>query len=151
MLNNKFTIRVYGLLINENDEILITDEIYEGKRLTKFPGGGLEYGEGPIDYLKRECLEELGFEIEVKDHFYTTDFFQSSYFNNDYQVLCIYYFIKTKEKLMIETKHFRFDFPEESDGTIVFRWVRLSEILKEEFTFENDRRVAGMLFEKYAK
>jgi len=142
---------VYGVLINEQSQVLITDEIYDGKRLTKFPGGGLEYGEGTIDCLKRECKEEFGNEIEVVEHFYTTDFFQPSFFNNDFQVLCIYYMIRVKEKLKIETKQFRFDFPEEKDGTIVFRWISLSEILMEEFTFENDRRVAQMLNEKYVK
>jgi ADP-ribose pyrophosphatase YjhB (NUDIX family) len=145
------TVRVYGILINEQSQVLITDEIFDGKRLTKFPGGGLEYGEGTIDCLKRECLEEFGNEIEVVEHFYTTDFFQPSIFNSDYQVLCIYYMINAKEKLRIESKQIRFDFPEEKDGTVVFRWINLSEILKEEFTFENDRKVAQMLNEKYTK
>ena len=30
---------MYGVLINEQSQVLITDEIYDGKRLTKFPGG----------------------------------------------------------------------------------------------------------------
>ena len=148
MFNYKFTIRVYGLLINDKRQILVTDEIFNGKRFTKFPGGGLEYGEGTIYCLKRECLEELGQEIEVMEHFYTTDFFQPSIFNKDYQVICIYYFIKTIHNYTFEIKQKRFDFPEENDGVVVFRWVPVDRILQEDFTFENDRKVAKMIFEK---
>jgi hypothetical protein len=42
----KFNIRVYGLLINKQQEVLVTDEYRIGMYMTKFPGGGLEYGEG---------------------------------------------------------------------------------------------------------
>ncbi|HEY0897744.1 MAG TPA: NUDIX hydrolase, partial [Sphingobacteriaceae bacterium] len=48
-----FNVRVYGLLINHRQEILISDEEEYGVRFTKFPGGGLEYGEGLLDGLKR--------------------------------------------------------------------------------------------------
>jgi len=44
--------------------------------MTKFPGGGLQFGEGTIDCIKREFREELGCEIGVLKHFYTTDYFQ---------------------------------------------------------------------------
>ena len=33
--------------------------------VTKFPGGGMEFGEGTIDCIKRECMEEFGEEVEV--------------------------------------------------------------------------------------
>ena len=54
---NKFNIRVYGILINEQDQVLITDELIKGHKITKFPGGGLEFGEGTIDCIKREFIE----------------------------------------------------------------------------------------------
>ena len=71
----KFNVRVYGLLINECNEVLISDEQEYGMRFTKFPGGGLELGEGLTDGLKREFVEECQVEVEVLSHFYTTDFF----------------------------------------------------------------------------
>jgi 8-oxo-dGTP diphosphatase len=150
MPHGNFTIRIYGLLISNENNILVTDEIFQGKRMTKFPGGGLEQGEGSIDCLKREIKEELGQDVEVGKHFYTTDFFQPSIFFKEYQVLCIYYFIEA-EKYSFEVKEKPFDFPSDVDGTIVFRWVPLIKIKDEPFTFENDRKVAAMLFERFIK
>src|ERR1051325_4920344 len=87
----QFNIRIYGLLI-EDRKILVADEIVRGgRRVTKFPGGGLELGEGPIACLEREFLEETGFQIKVLQHFYTTDFFQQSAFNPEDQIISIYY------------------------------------------------------------
>src|SRR5689334_8908620 len=106
---NFFNIRVYGILIDEKKQVLVTDEIHYGQRMTKFPGGGLEFGEGTIDCLKRECLEELGYEVEVKEHFYTTDFFQQSAFNREQQVISIYYFISMKNPQSIPSTQVPFD------------------------------------------
>jgi len=72
-----FNVRVYGLLINENNELLISDEKEYGKRFSKFPGGGLEIGEGLIDGLKREFMEECNMPVKVLQHYYTTDFMSS--------------------------------------------------------------------------
>ena len=48
----RFNQRVYGLLINESQDILISDEFRFDTYFRKFPGGGVEYGEGIIDALK---------------------------------------------------------------------------------------------------
>ena len=58
MESNRFNVRVYGLLLNEKEEILVTDEFRLGVLMMKFPGGGLEFGEGTIDCLRRECMED---------------------------------------------------------------------------------------------
>ena len=36
---NRFNIRVYGILVNENKEVLVADEFIRGSYYTKFPGG----------------------------------------------------------------------------------------------------------------
>jgi 8-oxo-dGTP diphosphatase len=146
-----FIVRVYGIAIRDDNKVLITDEIYQSKQFTKFPGGGMEMGEGSIDCLKRECFEELGQLAEVGEHIYTTDFYQPSIFIPGSQVLCIYYRINLPFLNQISVKQRKFDFPELKDGTIVFRWAEINEVLPEEFTFENDKRVAKILSDKYGK
>jgi len=145
MLN--FNVRVYGLLINRENEILISDEQEYGMRFTKFPGGGLEYGEGLIDGLKREFMEECNADIKVNDHFYTTDFFVKSAFN-DSQVINVYYFVKNKNELNLTIKTFAFDFEGEGDVLQSFRWVKLDDLNEEDFLFPTDKQVVKLLINR---
>lgn len=141
----RFNIRVYGIAFKGKDEILITDEHRLGMRMTKFPGGGLEFGEGTIDCLRRECMEELGQEIEIIRHFYTTDYFQPTrLLAEPQQLLSIYYLIKLKNPRTIKTTDKVFDF-EDTDGAQTFRWVSLATVHEDEFTFPIDKKVLGML------
>jgi len=93
MEEKNFNIRVYGLLINDRNEILLSDELRNGMAFTKFLGGGLEFGEGKIDCLKREFIEELGIEIEIKELLYFTDFYLHSAWSKNDQLISIYYFV----------------------------------------------------------
>lgn len=145
MPQNIFNVRVYGILINEHAQVLVTDEFRYGNRITKFPGGGLQFGEGTIDCLKRECLEELGRDIDVKEHFYTTDFFQRSAFNEKHQVISIYYFISMKDSQNIAVKQIPFDFDHEEEGAQTFRWLDLDSLSENDFTFPIEKRVAERL------
>jgi 8-oxo-dGTP diphosphatase len=142
---NQFNIRVYGLFINEKQEILLSDEERFGMRMTKFPGGGLRFDEGTIDCLKREALEEFGQEIEVISHFYTTDFFQKALFYDDQQLISIYYMAR-----FIEPKRFRisatpFDFSSTEGEILSFRYKAILEIADDELSFPVDRHVLGLL------
>ena len=95
-----FNIRVYGLSFNEAGELLTCREGKAYNRILKFPGGGLDYGEGLIDALKREFLEELETSITVDKHIYTTDFFQKSYFDAS-QVIAVYYQVTLPKDVVI--------------------------------------------------
>ena len=139
-----FNVRVYGLLINEQQEILISDEQEYGMQFTKFPGGGLEFGEGLIDGLKREFIEECNTEVEIVNHFYTTDFFVKSAFN-DSQIISVYYVVKAASDLRFTTKINVFDFDGEGDVLQSFRWVKLSELTADTFTFPIDQYVGNLL------
>ncbi|MGK2861855.1 MAG: NUDIX domain-containing protein, partial [Chitinophagaceae bacterium] len=94
-----FTLRVYGILINEKKQVLVSDEYIRGHYYTKFPGGGLEFGEGTRDCLAREFKEEMDLAVEVTGHLYTTDFFQMSAFNPEQQIISIYYLVKALEEI----------------------------------------------------
>jgi 8-oxo-dGTP diphosphatase len=145
----KFNIRVYGLVINEFDQILVTDEFRLGMRMTKFPGGGLKFGEGMIDCLKREFREELEQEIEVADHFYTTEFFQlTRLLKEPQQLISIYYRVKPESPEKIRTTQKQFDF-DDVDGAQAFRWFDLKTVTTDELTFPIDKKVLEMLLKLY--
>ena len=137
-----FNVRVYGLLFNSQNQVLLSDESEYGQCFTKFPGGGLELGEGLIDALKREFVEECNAEIEVTGHFYTTDFYEKSSFN-DSQVISIYYLVKAKQPLQLPFKTKVFDFDENSNQS--FRWVELAALTANDVTFKTDKTVVDLL------
>lgn len=139
-----FNVRVYGLLINDDDQILISDEQEYGMQFSKFPGGGLEFGEGLIDGLKREFVEECNVEIEVLSHFYTTDFFVKSAFN-DTQVISVYYMVKNLSPLQLMFKTVQFDFEGEGDILQSFRWTNLEDLTEDDVTFPADKHVVKLL------
>lgn len=140
-----FNVRVYGLLINEKGEVLLTDEARHGVKFSKFPGGGLMYGEGLIEALKREFHEECNVEIEVMKHFYTTDFFIKSAFDES-QVISVYYYVQPKSELSLSFKDRLFDF--DSDQTPQsFRWMGIEQLQPDDVTFPADKRVVVLLKE----
>lgn len=132
-MNKRFNIRVYGIWLH-NGSLLVNEEIIREQTVIKLPGGGLDWGEGTIDCLKREWKEELGLDIEVTDHFYTTDFFQPSAFD-DSQVISIYYFV-TAEVPDVLTNNI------EGERTY---WLPLYELDTDTFTLPIDRKVGQML------
>jgi len=140
-----FTIRVYALITNENREVLVSDEFQLDTKMTKFPGGGLEFGEGPIDCLRREMMEECNQEIEVISHFYTTDFFQKALFYDDCQLISIYYLARLKGDVAFKVSNVPFDFDEMINGNQSFRWVPYNQVIPDEFTFPIDKHVALLL------
>ncbi len=147
-----FNVRVYGILINSENQILVSDEYIRGKYYTKFPGGGLEEGEGTRDCLKREFLEEMNLKVEVGAHLYTTDFYQESAFNPGDQILSIYYLVKPTEAITFPLTHSRFDFTEdqlqtykEKSETETFRFIDLKSFSEEDITLPIDKIVAGLI------
>lgn len=140
-----FNVRVYGLLINERQQLLVSDERSGDRIFSKFPGGGVELGEGLIDALKREFMEECNAEIQVIRHFYTTDFYEQSSFN-DSQILSIYYLVKEAGPLDLNFKTSAFDFDE--DCQQCFRWIDLNMLHTDDVTFKTDKTVVEMLLQE---
>ena len=151
-MNYPFNVRVYGILIDPeaSGKLLICDELIHGKYITKFPGGGLEFGEGTIDAIKREMMEETNTEVEVTGHFYTTDFFQVSAFNPHAQVISIYYLLKALFPINVTIKEKPFDFDEVKDGAISFRLILANTVSEEQFTFPIYKKVASLLKKKFS-
>lgn len=141
-------IRVYGLIINDRNEVLVSDEFQLDTMMTKFPGGGLNFGEGTVDCLRREILEECNQEISDIQHFYTTDFFQPAWFWENHQLISIYYQAKMKEPLQFLISEKAYDFAEIRNGSQSFRWISAAYLNPDEFTFPIDKHVAHLLKER---
>lgn len=144
-MENRFNVRVYGLIINQKNEVLVSDEFCQNRYMTKFPGGGLEFGEGLIDGLKREFIEECEQEVEVLEHFYTTDFFIESMFRGGGQLLSVYYTCRFVEAPAFKTITAPYEGVPEINDSIAFRWIPLSSIVPEDMTFPVDQHVVGLL------
>lgn len=132
-------------MINDRNEVLVSDEFRHGFSFTKFPGGGLEFGEGLSDGLKREFEEELGIAIEVGELFYVNDFYQASAFNENHQLLSFYYLIKYSDWTKITIKESHIPLIEEYEHR---RWITLTELSKDDFTFPIDKIVAEKIATK---
>lgn len=152
MTVTRFNIRVYILLFDERKKnILLSDEIVEGEYYTKFPGGGLEYGEGILDCLHREAIEELGEDVEVLRHFYTSEYFQVSRFKPEDQIICVYYECVLPENAdgrripVFRVSERQYDFIEHREREESFRWQAIEKLRQEDLSLPIDRLVAARL------
>ena len=147
-----FNIRVYGILINEKRQVLVSDEFIRGAYITKFPGGGLEFGEGTRECLAREFMEEMNLKVKVTDHIYTTDFYQQSAFNAAHQIISIYYFAEALEPITAPLRSKAFDFDaqqmkmyEETGETETSRFVDWDDFSEDSVSLPIDKIVAAMI------
>ena len=149
MIPTAFTIRIYGLLIHE-DAILLSKENIHGDIYVKFPGGGLEFGEGVIDCLKREFMEEVQIDIKVGSHFYTTeDYFPSAFHADPKQVLCIYYTVVTDEIDQIKIGNPTDEHLLKKDQDQILYWCALKNLDKEVLKLPIDKIVVEKLLQSY--
>lgn len=147
-----FNLRVYGVLLGANKDVLVSDELIRGGYYTKFPGGGMEFGEGTRDCLAREFKEEMDLEIAVGDHLYTTDYFQMSAFHPDQQIVSIYYWVTALEPIRAPLRQKPFDFDDremkmyaEKKETETFRFIPLAEFSEDSVTLPIDKIVARLI------
>jgi len=151
-----FNLRVYGILINEQQQVLVSDELIRGRYITKFPGGGLEFGEGTRDCLQREFMEEMNLKVETGEHIYTTDYFQMSAFNPEHQIISVYYFANALEEIKVPLRTNPFDFDEQqmkvyeaTKETETFRFINWNEFSPESMTLPIDKIVAGIIKKRF--
>lgn len=146
----KFSVRVYGILVNRKNQILVSDEFIRGNFFTKFPGGGLELGEGTRDCLIREFKEETNLDATIGEHIYTTDFYQQSAFNHQDQIISIYYYAHTNEPINLKTGTTPFDFlPHQIEDKTAcaesFRWINWEDLNESSVHLPIDKVVVRML------
>lgn len=153
---HRFNLRVYGILINDKNQVLVSDEFIRGNYYTKFPGGGLEFGEGTRECLAREFMEEMSLRVEVGEHIYTTDYFQMSAFNPEHQIISIYYFAKALEEIRVPLREKLFDFDEDQLAVYeqkkeieTFRLINWEHFSEESVTLPIDKIVSKIVKENF--
>ena len=151
-----FTLRVYGFLLNENKEVLVSDELIRGNYYTKLCGGGMELGEGTLDCLKREFMEEMQLKVEVSRHIYTTDIYQQSAFNTAHQIVSIYYEVNALEPIRVPLRQKPFDFDDQqlqlykqTQQIETFRFVAWEQFSEDTMTLPLDKIAAKKIIALY--
>ena len=134
---SRFNIRVYALIILKNN-ILLSRELIQNELIYKFPGGGVELGEGIVDALQREAIEEMGQNLNHIAHFYTTDFFQRSSFDSSQQLISVYFKASLSQHINNRLKIPVKDQP-------VFEWKRLVDLNEDDLHFPIDKRIINMI------
>lgn len=147
----RFNLRVYGILLNEAHEVLLSHESRNGFRFTKFPGGGVEFGEGLVEALHREFIEELGLKIKKSTFFYVNEFFQPSVFNPSDQLIAFYYLVtvdlqEINPELISKPPNLL-----DSDDYEVFNWHAIKGLDPDLFTFPIDQKVLIEIQDKLLK
>ncbi len=131
-----FNVRIYALLEHKG-KVLVIHEPFQGKLIYKFPGGGLEFGEGTIDCLKREFKEELNLDVIIGSHFYTQDFFTVNAFDSTEQILLIYYKATVTDEALKQLKVMDEDIEE-------LCWISPENLNSEMFTLDADKLVVEL-------
>lgn len=114
-------------------------------KMTKFPGGGLEFNEGIEACLRREFQEELGAEIEVGEIFYTNPFLQISAFNSNDEIIALYFWITMISPPTAKFSERKQDFLTTPGDQQVFRWIKIQTLSQEDFTFPIDQSLVSKL------
>jgi ADP-ribose pyrophosphatase YjhB (NUDIX family) len=135
-----FNIRVYGILENAAGELMISQERYRGWEIIKFPGGGLEWGEGVVDGLRREMREELGLEVAAPRLVHVTEGFVPSAFSPTQQVIAIHYGMRLPGEVQPSALlHVRPE-PQGTGAQILQRfWIKPQDWAADRFTFPIDQ------------
>ena len=138
----KFNVRVYGIW-ERAGKILVSEEVIGSVRMLKFPGGGVELGEGPTEALQREFMEELGLERIGYTHLHTMEGFVQSRFRPEEQVITIHYEVESEE----EPRSMERIQPTKlgAQNQLRFNWEEPNASLMERLSFEADKEA----FEKW--
>lgn len=134
----RFNLRVYGLLADRG-RLLTCREPFGGRTVTKLPGGGVEWGEGPEEALRRELLEEMGQPTRILGHIYTTGFFVRSAIRREEQIVSIYYAVAVPRPDLVKTGAGR--------ESIVWEWKDLDDLRAGDFDLPVDRYLIGEILE----
>lgn len=129
---SKRTVRVYGFLENAQGQVLVSAERFRGKPLIKYPGGGVEWGEGIREALVREFQEELQLDVAVGDLVFFNEFPVVSAFDPEVQVFSFFYRVTAVGPMSFATQNTVAVPDEDSERSV---WVSKAELANVPFTY----------------
>ncbi|MFY0674323.1 MAG: NUDIX domain-containing protein [Bacteroidia bacterium] len=134
---NELKVRVYGIIKKEG-RILVSIEKYKDMEFAKFPGGGLEFGETPVDCLKRELFEELSVKNPRVSLLHVSEVYVQNRFNPKQQVIGIYYEVELEQPDLDPINKNLNSIKNEGSLLMVRReWIKIKD-LRNKLTFEMD-------------
>lgn len=139
------TIRVYALVVNKRNEVLLSDEKPLDNQITKFPGGGMEFNESVYETLHREFTEETGKACRVKEHFYTTDVAPNHFLLENHQIFAVYYLAEYNPPKSFVIHNRRFAKPDMKRGEQSYWWCPVDKLKPDIFTLPSDKEAAKRL------
>ncbi|MEY2753467.1 MAG: hypothetical protein RLZZ570_1413 [Bacteroidota bacterium] len=129
---SKRTVRVYGFLEDAQGRVLVSAERFRGQPLVKYPGGGVEWGEGIREALVREFQEELQLDVAVENLVFFNEFPVVSAFDPEVQVFSFFYRVTAAGPMSFAT-HPTVAVPDEDGERAV--WVPKAELANVPFTY----------------
>jgi 8-oxo-dGTP diphosphatase len=130
----KFNARCYVLIRSKQNRILVMQERWQGVDLNKFPGGGLELGEGLLECIHREIAEEfLSSEKLAYSHFFTPTEYFASRFKPQEQLLLNYFTNST------EADEQQWSLIPNDANLLGMQWLELKAENAQWFTLQSDR------------
>ena len=138
----KFNARCYALIRSNQNRVLVMMERWQGVDLNKFPGGGLELGEGLLECIYREIDEEFqeSEHLSYRHLFTPTECFASRFKPNE-QLLLTYF---TSQAL---AKEELWKLIPGDKNLLGMKWLELKAENAEWFTLESDRKAFLTLLE----
>lgn len=116
-------------IIIKDSKLLLTKNIDEEGYFYLFPGGGQNHGEVLSDTLKRECIEEIGRNVEVKNLLHIREYIgknhEHAHFDKDVHQI-EYYFV-----CHFSTDQVHVSVPTKPDSHQVgVEWISIQDLLE---------------------
>lgn len=102
--NDLFRLSSHAVILNENNQVLLLKANY-GNCAWGLPGGALEPGETIHDALIRECIEELGCEVQMGP--LTGVYYHASYNSQAFLFRCE---LPSPEHIQLSNEHSEWQF-----------------------------------------
>ena len=120
-----FNYRVAGILIHQNQLLVMTDERSPYYYL---PGGRVSMNEVSTEAIKREIKEELEVDVEVSRLLWVVEnFFTEQQSGEQFHEIGMYYLLQLKSHQLLKQGH-EFIMKEGAYKKLTFKWISLEQV-----------------------